>query len=120
MKTYLETRLPEVEKANQTVDARLIPINGRQLTNAGTFRAYLFAYLNSHPEVNTDLTVLVRQLQPTEAGLPIQIYCYLHNKDWIEFEQIQSDLFDHILSVASEFDLTIFQNPSGLDWRKAV
>ncbi len=93
-------------------------VNSRRLTNVGTFRAYIEAYLKHHPRISQDLTLLVRQLQPAEHGLPIEIYCFSSDKNWINYEAIQSDIFDHILAVAPEFDLRIFQNPSGADFRE--
>lgn len=92
-------------------------VNGRRLTNLGTFRAYVDAYLRHHPFVNLEMTFLVRHLQPTEHGLPIQIYVFCKEKAWADYERIQADIFDHILAVVQEFDLRLFQNPSGYDFR---
>ena len=91
------------------------PVNGRRLTNVGTFRAYVVAYLNSHPMIDVNMTFLVRQLAPTPHGLPIEIYVFSRDQDWVRYEDIQSDIFDHILAVASEFDLRVYQTPSGGD-----
>lgn len=95
-------------------------VNGRRLTNVGTFRAYIESYLRHHPELNQEMTLLVRQLEPTPEGLPIQIYCFSANKVWAEYERIQSDIFDHLLAVAREFDLHIYQQPSGMDVREST
>ncbi|WP_306250811.1 mechanosensitive ion channel family protein [Parvularcula sp. IMCC14364] len=92
-------------------------VNGRRLTNVGTFRAYVEAYLDNHPKISNSLTFLVRQLQPTENGLPIEIYVFSLDTNWINYEKIQADIFDHILAAAPEFDLRIFQNPTGGDFR---
>jgi len=92
-------------------------VNARNLTNVGTFRAYILAYLENHPQINQEMTLLVRQLEPGPDGLPIQIYCFSADKRWTEYERIQADIFDHILAIASEFDLRIFQHPSGGDFR---
>jgi len=89
----------------------------RQLTNVGTFRAYVIAYLKNHPMINQEMTFLVRQLAPTEHGLPIEIYVFCKDKVWAHYEAIQSDIFDHILAVVPEFDLGVFQSPSGTDFR---
>jgi len=89
--------------------------NGRRLTNLGIFRKYLEAYLKNNPNINQEMTFLVRHLQPSETGLPIEIYVFSKNKAWVEYESIQADIFDHILAIIPEFELRIFQNPSGND-----
>ena len=91
------------------------PVNARALTNLGTFRAYIAEYLKSHPKISKDQTLLVRQLQPTEKGLPIEIYIFTNDNRWIEYEGIQSDIFDHLLAVLPEFGLNVFQSPTGAD-----
>lgn len=93
--------------------------NGRRLTNIGTFRAYIQAYLKDHPKISKDLTFLVRQLPPGETGVPIEIYVFCNDTRWIEYESIQGDIFDHVLAVVPSFDLRLFQNPTGLDYRNA-
>lgn len=93
-------------------------INGRHQTNLGVFRAYWELYLKSLPQVNTDMTCMVRQLQPTEKGIPMEIYFFSRQKDWIPYEQVQADIFDHILAVLPEFGLRVFQEPSGSDFRQ--
>ena len=93
------------------------PVNARNLTNVGTFRAYILAYLENHPEINQDMTLLVRQLEPGPTGLPIQIYCFSNDTRWASYERIQADIFDHLLAVAQEFDLSIYQSPTGSDFR---
>ncbi len=92
-------------------------VNGRRQTNLGVFRAYLKEYLQHKPEVNTEMTLLIRQLQPTENGLPIEIYVFSKIQEWGAYEDIQSDIFDHILSVIPEFDLQVFQTPTGKDFQ---
>jgi miniconductance mechanosensitive channel len=94
-------------------------VNGRHLTNIGTFRAYIEAYLRAHPQISDKFTFLVRQLKPTENGLPIEIYVFTTTTDWIEYESIQSGIFDHLLAAAPEFDLRLFQNPTGADFKGA-
>jgi miniconductance mechanosensitive channel len=86
----------------------------------GTFRAYVVAYLRHHPMVNQEMTFLVRQLAPTEHGLPIQIYVFSSDKVWANYEAIQADIFDHLLAVVLEFDLQVFQNPTGSDFKELV
>jgi len=94
-------------------------VNGRRMTNVGTFRAYITSYLKRHPMINQEMTLLVRQLEPTSKGLPIQIYIFSKEKRWIPYEDIQSDIFDHLLAVLPEFGLRVFQSPSGVDMREA-
>lgn len=91
-------------------------VNGRHLTNVGTFRAYTEAYLRAHPKISKELTLLVRQLQPSEHGLPIEIYAFTNVTDWLQYEAIMADIFDHILAVAAEFELRIYQSPTGSDF----
>ncbi len=93
-------------------------VNGRHLTNVGTFRAYVEAYLRAHPKISTAFTFLVRQLEPTENGLPIEVYVFTTTTDWIDYESIQSDIFDHLFAAAPEFDLRLFQNPTGADFAR--
>ena len=90
-------------------------VNGRRLTNIGTFRAYLVAYLKHHPQISSGMTFLVRHLEPTAQGLPIQIYVFSSDKVWANYEAIQADIFDHILAVIPEFGLRVYQRPSGAD-----
>lgn len=87
-------------------------VNGRRQTNIGVFRAYMQKYLESHPEVNHDMTTMVRQLQPTEKGIPLELYFFTKIKDWVYYENVQSDIFDHIMAVVTAFDLRVFQYPS--------
>ena len=115
---YIQTKIEELEKFNQSqnVDNSSLA-NGRRMTNIGTFRAYVVAYLRHHPMINQDMTFLVRQLQPTQYGLPIEVYVFSKDKVWANYEGIQSDIFDHILAVLPEFDLRVYQNPTGADFR---
>ena len=105
-----EEDIAEYNKANR-INTELV-INGRQQTNLGVFRAYITAYLKSNPNINQNMTRMVRQLQPTEFGIPLQIYVFSKEKDWTRYEEIQSDIFDHLISAAPMFDLKIFQRPS--------
>ena len=93
-------------------------INGRRLTNVGTFRAYCVAYLRKHPKVHKDMTLLVRQLSPGSNGLPMEIYAFTNDTAWASYEDIQGDIFDHLLSVLPEFGLSAYQSPSGADLEK--
>jgi miniconductance mechanosensitive channel len=87
----------------------------RNLTNIGTLRAYIYAYLRASSHIHDGMTLLVRQLQPGPEGLPIELYCFTNDTDWNAYEDIQSDIFDHILAIVPEFDLRVFQNPTGAD-----
>ena len=113
---YIERMSRELREWNEEhgIDGEHV-VNARRMTNIGTFRAYVLAYLHNHPNIRQDMTVLVRQLDPTPAGLPIQIYCFTDTTAWLEYEAIQSDIFDHLLAVAPEFDLRVFQQPGGHD-----
>jgi miniconductance mechanosensitive channel len=88
------------------------------MTNLGTFRIYIENYLKNHPKVHAGLTMLVRHLQPTPQGLPIEIYVFSNDQAWANYESIQADIFDHILAVVPEFGLRVFQEPSGVDFQK--
>ena len=92
-------------------------VNGRRQTNLGVFRAYLTAYLKSLPTVNQELTVMVRQLQPTDLGIPMELYFFSAIKEWVSYEGVQADVFDHVLAIIPEFDLQVFQSPSGRDFQ---
>lgn len=120
LRPYLEAKLDEIQKHNTGVGEDLTElINGRRLTNLGTFRAYCVAYLRTHPKVKQDMTLLVRQLAPGPQGLPLEIYVFTNDTVWARYEDIQGDLFDHFLSVLPEFGLSAYQAPSGADLEKA-
>lgn len=119
LKTYLQEKTNEIQKSNKENKADLsCSVNGRNLTNIGTFRAYIKEYLKSHPKITNEMTLLVRHMQPGETGLPIQIYAFSNDTNWGNYEAIQADIFDHLLAVLSEFELEVFQNPSGKDFTK--
>lgn len=105
----------EVYNADHGIGQDERRINGLHQTNLGVFRAYLVRYLQKEVPVNAEMTLMVRQLQPTETGLPIQLYFFTNTVEWVAYEGIQSDVFDHVLAVIPEFDLRVFQNPSGSD-----
>lgn len=119
LRPYLEEKAAELaaDAATITTDAG-VPGNRRSLTNLGTFRAYIAAYLHAHPKINQEMTFLVRHLDPTERGLPIEIYVFSADKVWANYEAIQADIFDHLLAMVPEFDLRIFQSPGGYDLQK--
>jgi miniconductance mechanosensitive channel len=112
---YLTTRLEDIKEWNARLglDPSTHIVNGRQLTNLGTFRAYIEAYLRNHPQVHSGtMTLIVRQLASGPTGLPIEIYCFCKQVGWSDYEMVQSDIFDHIFAVVREFDLELFQNPT--------
>ena len=116
---YIEHKKEELAAYNQEQRADLSSlVNGRRLTNVGTFRAYVAAYLRHHPMVNQDMTFLIRHLAPTEHGLPIEIYVFCSDIVWANYEAVQADIFDHILAIVPQFDLRLFQAPAGSDFRE--
>jgi miniconductance mechanosensitive channel len=120
LREYLTEKSAEIERHNRE-GKRNPEINAdiRRLTNVGTFRAYVRAYLKAHPKIyESGFTFIVRQLAPTASGLPIEIYCFSNDQDWTRYEAIQSDIFDHIFSMVPEFGLRLFQNPTGADFSR--
>ncbi len=116
---YIEKMKMEVQENNklEQVDNSSF-VNGRRMTNIGTFRAYITAYLTNHPMINKEMTLMTRQLAPTEHGLPIEIYVFSKDQDWVNYESIVANIFDHILAVVPEFDLRVYQDPTGTDFSK--
>ena len=116
LQDYVAQRETEIEQYNleHQMD-RSVKVNGRAMTNIGVFRAYILRYLQHHPNIHQHMTCIVRQLQPTETGIPLEIYAFVNNVNWGFYEEVQSDIFDHIFAVAPEFGLRIFQNPTGHD-----
>lgn len=113
---YLSRKEQELSSYNQQLsDAISCPINGRHLTNLGTLRAYLDAYLRTHAGIRKDMTLMVRQLAPTTDGLPLEIYCFTATTAWAEYEGIQADIFDHIFAIIEQFHLRLHQSPTGYD-----
>ena len=121
IKEYIENKETEIEKDNKkkNIDTSEI-VNGRRLTNIGTFREYLKAYLRSREDVNKGFTFLVRQLTPGPSGIPIELYVFASTTKWVEYEEIQADIFDHIFAVITEFELNVFQNPTGKDFQGLI
>jgi len=116
LKGYFSSKIQEIENYNSKVGCDLSSApNGRRLTNVGTFRAYLKEYLHSREDVHDGLTFLVRQLPPGPEGLPIEIYVFATTTDWNKYEDIQADIFDHVFAVIKEFELNLFQHPTGSD-----
>jgi miniconductance mechanosensitive channel len=116
IRSYVIEKQNEITEYNKKLGIEDFSItNGRRQTNLGIFRKYLEEYLRNNPNINLDMTFLVRQLQPSEKGLPIEIYVFSKEKQLKDYETIQSDIFDHILAVIPEFELRVFQSPSGHD-----
>ncbi|MCU4326155.1 mechanosensitive ion channel domain-containing protein [Acinetobacter johnsonii] len=116
---YLDHKSTELVEFNQKL-SNTSPCNQRRLTNIGTFRAYVELYLNQHPNISKHQSLIVRQLQPTEKGLPLEIYAFSNQIAWKDYEAIQSDIFDHLIAILPEFGLKIYQAPSGYDMQIAM
>ena len=113
LKEYIEEKKAELEAYNADSGRDpAIKADTRRLTNIGTLRAYIERYLQNHPKIHQDMTLLVRQLQPTSDGLPVEIYCFTNTTNWNAYEAIQADIFDHVLALLPEFGLRVFQNES--------
>ncbi len=119
LQEYIENRQKEINEYNRehNVDESVL-VNGRRMTNLGVFRKYVENYLSRNPKINKNMTFLVRYLQPTEKGIPLEVYVFSSDQRWAFYEGIQADIFDHILAVIPEFGLKVFQLPSGNDLRE--
>lgn len=118
---YIAEMRREIEAHNQGAGIDTSnTVNGRHLTNLGTFRAYVEAYLRAHPSISDQFTFLIRQLAPSEMGVPIEVYVFTNTTNWVEYEGIQADIFDHLLAAVPAFDLKVFQTPSGGDFTRAL
>ncbi|MCP4212808.1 MAG: mechanosensitive ion channel family protein [Halieaceae bacterium] len=120
---YLTDKEGELDQHNSKLlasgPAEIDPgVNRRRLTNIGTFRAYVWRYLKQHPRIRQDMTLLVRPLPPGAQGVPIEIYCFTSTTEWAAYEDIQADIFDHVLAIVEEFGLRLFQQPAGTDFSK--
>ncbi|NOR33147.1 MAG: mechanosensitive ion channel [Bacteroidales bacterium] len=119
LKDYINTRQKEITEYNKLLKLEEGTVtNGRKMTNLGVFRKYMEEYLHHHPLISNEMTFLVRHLQPTEKGLPVEIYVFSKDQAWANYEAIQADIFDHTLAILPEFDLNVFQNPTGSDFQK--
>lgn len=118
LEDYLAEKQRDIDAWNTKLAERgQEPVNTRRITNIGTFRAYVERYVRSHPGIHQNMTFIVRQMSPTADGLPLEIYCFTNTVSWVPYEAIQSDIFDHLLSILPEFGLRVFQHPSGADMR---
>ncbi len=118
---YVGRKQAEVSSWNQAQgEVADLPANRRRLTNLGTFRAFALAYLKSHPDIQPNMTCMVRQMESGAEGVPLEIYCFTRTTVWAEYERIQGDVFDYLLAVLPEFGLGVFQQPSGADMRAGL
>lgn len=120
LRPYMDDKVDELEHANLLRAQRLgdlssEPANQRRLTNLGTFRAYASVYLEQHPGIHHGMTRMVRAMEPSSEGIPLELYCFASTTAWVDYEGIQSDVFDHLLAILPEFDLRLFQKPTGYD-----
>ncbi|MFT4983328.1 MAG: miniconductance mechanosensitive channel [Flavobacterium sp.] len=121
IKDYILEKEKEIKKSNSTlIDDESNPVNIKNLTNIGVFRVYAENYILSNPNINNDMTHMVRQLDPTSKGMPLEIYCFTYEKAWEKYEGITSDIFDHLLTIMSQFHLEIFEEPTGKDFQSLV
>jgi miniconductance mechanosensitive channel len=118
---YIGRKQAELKAWNQAQgNVAALSANRRRMTNIGTFRAYALAYLQSHPDIHLDMTCMVRQMQTTSQGIPLEIYCFTRTTAWADYERIQGDIFDYLLAVMPEFGLSLYQQPSGMDLRAGL
>lgn len=120
IREYLDDKQAEISDWNRVMLhdlAAASAVNSRRMTNLGVFRAYVLQYLRHHSKLRQDMVLLVRQLPPSPTGLPLEVYCFTETTVWVDYEAIQSDIFDHLLAILPEFGLRVFQRPSGYDWR---
>lgn len=114
--SYIDERQEEIRKHNESINAdRVLPVNGRNLTNAGLFRQYVEWYLKTHPGTKKEYTMMVRQLDPRDTGIPFEIYVFTNTTNWVNYESIMSDIFDHLIAAVKYFDLQLFELESGGD-----
>jgi miniconductance mechanosensitive channel len=119
LKDYLGEKRAAIAKENQNSQDLSVSINGRRLTNIGTFRAYVKAYLWNHPKIRRDMTFIIRQLDPSPEGLPLEICVFISDQDFVPYEETQADIFDHLMAALPEFGLKIFQDPTGADFKRS-
>ena len=121
LKDFVQKRQAEIEKYNEEhgfVGEKAI--NGRKQTNLGLFRKYVQYYLERREEINSEMTLMVRQMEPTELGIPLEIYCFTKTKEWEQYEGIVADIFDHLFAVIHLFELVAFERPTGKDMKESM
>ncbi|MCH2225088.1 MAG: mechanosensitive ion channel family protein [Crocinitomicaceae bacterium] len=118
LESFIKKRQTEIEEFNQGKGLEGdLSIYGRRQTNIGLFRQYISYYLENSSNINQDMTLMVRQLEPTELGVPLEIYCFTKDKEWGIYEEVVADIFDHILAIIREFELRNFERPTGHDFK---
>jgi miniconductance mechanosensitive channel len=111
----------DVQKFNsKIIDDEIDPVNNRRMTNIGVFRIYAEKYITAHSKINENMTLMVRQLESTSKGLPLEIYCFTYEREWVKYESVVSNLFDHLFTIISEFELEVFEEPTGNDFRSFI
>lgn len=118
---YITEKENDVQKFNLEMNSNKIDsVNNRRLTNIGVFRIYAEKYITAHPNIKEDMTLMVRHLESTSKGLPLEIYCFSSEREWVKYENIVSDILDHLFTITSEFGLEVFEEPTGNDFRKFI
>jgi len=119
LRSFIEEREEQIRQYNNQFgeEQQGSPLNGRKQTNIGLFRRYIEYYLRNNPHINQEMTLMVRQLAPTSEGLPLEIYCFTRTKNWVEYEMIMGDIFDHLIAAVHYFDLELFEKPTGSDFK---
>lgn len=118
---YMGRKQAELQSWNEAQgNVASVAANRRTMTNLGAFRAYALTYLKSHPDIQPNMTCMVRQMETGAEGVPLEIYCFTRTTVWVEYERIQGDIFDYLLAVLPEFGLGVFQQPSGADMRAGL
>lgn len=118
---YITEKENDVQKFNLEMNSNKIDsVNNRRLTNIGVFRIYAEKYITAHPNIKEDMTLMVRHLESTSKGLPLEIYCFSSEREWVKYENIVSDILDHLFTTTSEFGLEVFEEPTGNDFRKFI
>jgi miniconductance mechanosensitive channel len=111
----------DVQKFNsKIIDNGIDSVNNRRITNIGVFRIYAEKYITAHSKINENMTLMVRQLESTSKGLPLEIYCFTYEREWVKYESVVSNIFDHLFTIISEFELEVFEEPTGNDFRSFI
>ncbi|HLR29632.1 MAG TPA: mechanosensitive ion channel domain-containing protein [Paenalcaligenes sp.] len=121
LRDYLEQKEKEIQEDNaKLIEQGEDPVNQRRLTNLGTFRMYATLYLEQNQGVHQDMTMMVRMMEPTAEGIPVEIYCFTNDTAWVNYERIQGDIFDHLIAILPEMSLRLYQSPSGRDLTQGI
>lgn len=121
LRDYLEQKEKEIQEDNaKLIEQGEDPVNQRRLTNLGTFRMYATLYLEQNQGVHQDMIMMVRMMEPTAEGIPVEIYCFTNDTAWVNYERIQGDIFDHLIAILPEMSLRLYQSPSGRDLTQGI